>query len=93
MHACLLLHRLDLGGVGSARARRGGRPLTGHELVECAVPDRTRIQLAVERVVHQPEHGDAALVCGAETGRRTRQHHGGRVPASNLPRRASPRSR
>ena len=57
-----------------ARARRRGRALAGHELVECAVPDRARIQLAVERVVHQPEHGHAALVRGAESGRRARQH-------------------
>ena len=41
MRACLRLHHLNLGGVAGARARRRGRALTGHELVEwgalCAV--------------------------------------------------------
>ena len=72
--ACLGLDRLDLGGVARARARSRGRALAGHELVEGTVPDGTSVELAIERVLHQPENRDAALVEGAESRRWARQH-------------------
>ena len=46
----------------------------GSELVESTVPDGAGVELAVERVLHQPEDRDAALVEGTKPRRGARQH-------------------